>query len=157
MTKFSDIWYFVKNLFRSGPKTMIVKVTAYGWLDNDPPGHAIAYPALNGHSSIHYYAGGTGSFIDPITFAADPRVFKRGTMIYIPRLKKYFIMEDLCHAATLRKPDEPPIVDIWVGGAKKSDLDKLTQAEEDLTRERETIVVNPTNAFSWDPKPLYED
>lgn len=154
--KLADVWYFIKRLFEPGPKTMIVKITAYGWLDNDPPGATIAYPFVNGGKTIHYRAGGIGSYDDPITFAANPGVFPKGTKIYIPRLMKYFIMEDRCGAAMQCKLGEPPIVDIWIGGTAQSDEQKLTRAEEDLTR-IDTIVVNPNNFFSWDPAPLYKD
>src|SRR5215472_7117188 len=36
-------------------------VTFYGWVDNSPPGPAIAHPC------IHKHAGGTGTFSDPVT------------------------------------------------------------------------------------------
>src|SRR4051794_23853261 len=39
-------------------------VTLFGWPDNDPPGDGIAYP------QIHDRAGGTGTYDDPVTFAA---------------------------------------------------------------------------------------
>jgi len=151
-----DIWCFITGLFAPGPKMMDVKVTAYGWWDNDPPGSAtIAFPSLNGKRT-HFRAGGVGSYDDPITFAADPKVFKKGTMIYIPRLMKFFIMEDICGAALKRKEGEPPIVDIWIGGTATSDRDDLTEAEENLTRETEKILVNPHNSFSCDPAPLFK-
>ena len=43
-------------------------MTLYGWADNSPPGPIIAHPncANGGHGS----AGGTGTFSDPVTFAA---------------------------------------------------------------------------------------
>jgi len=152
-----DVWNFITGLFAPGPKMMDVKVTAYGWWDNDPPGSAtIAYPYANGGKTIHFRAGGIGSYDDPITFAADPKVFPKGTRIYIPRLMKFFIMEDLCGAALKRKEGELPIVDIWIGGTSASDRDDLTEAEENLTREREKILVNAHNTFSCDPAPLFK-
>src|ERR1041385_909076 len=68
-------------------------MTFYGFPDNSPPGTGIAHPV------IHDGAGGKGTFADPITFAVAPQVQKSvrpGEIIYIPSLKKYFIMEDDC-------------------------------------------------------------
>src|SRR5581483_6416833 len=64
--------------------------TCYGWLDNSPPGAAIAYP------QIHSKAGGKGTYSDPVTFATDSAELKPGTKVYVSYLKKYFIMEDDC-------------------------------------------------------------
>lgn len=63
-------------------------VTFYGWYDNTPPSAAIAYPV------IHQTAGGTGTWSDPITYASDTSETPAGTKIYVPRVQKYFIMED---------------------------------------------------------------
>jgi hypothetical protein len=65
-------------------------LTFYGYWDNTPPGSAIAYP------QIHKTAGGTGTYADPITFATDKSELAPGTIIYVPRVEKYFIMEDDC-------------------------------------------------------------
>src|ERR1700709_2404500 len=49
-------------------------ITFYAAADNDPAGsREIAFPGL------HREAGGTGTFADPLTFAAAKGVFKPGT------------------------------------------------------------------------------
>jgi hypothetical protein len=66
-----------------------VYITYYGYADNTPPSNQIAYPI------IHSVAGGTGTYADPITFAAY-QTWSPGDIIYVPFLKKYYIMEDEC-------------------------------------------------------------
>src|SRR3954454_20637602 len=65
-------------------------LTFYGWWDNTPPGGDIAYP------QIHSTAGGKGTYDDPITFATSTAELKAGTKVWVPRVRKYFIMEDGC-------------------------------------------------------------
>ena len=84
--------------------TVTVEVTFYGGPDNDPPGSTdIAYP--NGRHAI---AGGTGSYADPVTLASDPRELPPGTLVYYPRLRKYFVMEDDCEECIERVGPQPP-------------------------------------------------
>src|SRR5262245_6169285 len=67
--------------------TMHMLVTLYGWLDNSRPGAGIAYPV------IHRPAGGVGTWQNPVTFATSKAEFKPGTRLYVPALKRYFVME----------------------------------------------------------------
>ncbi|MGH3657350.1 MAG: hypothetical protein ACRDUA_11875 [Micromonosporaceae bacterium] len=79
----------------------------HGAADNDPPGStAIAYPR------VHRRAGGTKTYAEAITFATNYHATDPpGTRIYVPRLAKYFVMEDDCRC-------DQPInhVDLWAGG-----------------------------------------
>lgn len=43
----------------------------------------------------------SGLYSDPCTFAADPRFIAPGTIIYVPVLSKYYIMEDVCGGCTV--------------------------------------------------------
>ena len=65
-------------------------LTFYGWWDNTPPGGDISHPVK------HKTAGGVGTFDDPITFATSTKEVKPDGKIYMPRVDKYFIMEDDC-------------------------------------------------------------
>ncbi|GAY12871.1 hypothetical protein TOK_1421 [Pseudonocardia sp. N23] len=73
-------------------RSFSTELTFYSAYDNDPPGtRAIAYPGTR-----HSQAGGTGTFADPLTLATDPREIPVGTVVYVPTLRKYFVMEDDC-------------------------------------------------------------
>ena len=93
-----------------------VFVTGYTYWDNSPPGSAqIARPI------IHDRAGGTGTWKDPITVAVGfgPR-FPFGTKFYLPELKKYFIVEDLCGACSDGRNGGAYTLDIWLDGSDTS-------------------------------------
>jgi 3D (Asp-Asp-Asp) domain-containing protein len=120
-----------------------VYVTYYGWADNDPPGKAIAYPKSSYPSSKHEEAGGSGSFDDPITFASDPRVFPVGTKIYVPYIKKYVIMEDLCASCSGNH------IDIWME-SNNSFSSQLLACEDYWTKSKTQVEINPPNNRSFD-------
>ena len=125
-------------------------VTSYGYADNDPPGYAIAYPTL------HKGAGGRGTYADPITFASDRDDIAPGTRIYVPYLKKYFIMEDYCASAVENKNDGL-WVDVWAGGTANSDVQALNRAENAITRESAQIIIDPTADHPVDLTPIFEE
>jgi hypothetical protein len=81
-------------------------VTAYTWYDNDPPGPAIADPVL--HSS----AGGSGTYADPVTVAVAAGAYAPGTRLYLPHVKRYFMVEDTCASCGAK----PVWVDMWIDG-----------------------------------------
>ena len=99
-----------------GGQRSSVFVTGYTYWDNSPPGSAqIARPI------IHDRAGGTGTWRDPITVAVGfgPR-FPFGTKFYLPELKKYFIVEDLCGACSDGRSGGEYTLDIWLDGSDTS-------------------------------------
>ena len=84
-----------KRGFVSGPThTITARLTGYSYFDNTPPGSAdICCPV------IHSKAAGTGTYTDPITTAVPGSGGRgmetpAGTRIYIPKLRKYFVVED---------------------------------------------------------------
>lgn len=86
--------------------------TGYTFWDNTPPGSAqIARP------QIHDRAGGTGTWRDPITVAIQSGRFAFGTRFYLPELKKYFIVEDLCGACYDGRNGGSYTLDLWVDGS----------------------------------------
>jgi hypothetical protein len=148
----------VINMFRkkkkpsTKPDYKTVKITCYGWADNDPPSADIALPV------IHKKASGTGTYDDPITCAADPRQLEKGLILYVPRFQKYFIMEDTCGAAVKQDRLLPPIVDLWIGGTAHSDAKKLIAQEEKYTTDAsETVIINPVNTLTVNATPLFRD
>ncbi|TVZ76737.1 hypothetical protein [Streptomyces sp. BK340] len=120
-----------------------VNVTFYGAADNDPGGSTqISNP------SVHDKAGGTGTFDDPITFAAGEGSYQPGTKIYYPALKKYFVMEDSCADCGANH------VDLYMGSAND---DGIVQCEQASTKPGEqSIVVDPDPDLPVDSTPLYD-
>jgi hypothetical protein len=62
--------------------------------------------------------GGSGTYHDPITFAAATAAFPAGTVIYSFELEKYFIMEDGCDECEQDHRSGRYHVDIWTGCAQ---------------------------------------
>ena len=133
----------------SANPTLSMFVTLYGWPDNDPPGGAIAYP------DIHSTAGGTGTYSNPITFATDADELAPGTIVYVPYLKKYFIMEDECAACEDDWSNGLRHIDLWVGG-KGGDVNSVYDCEDSLTRDSASVVVNPLSNKTVDTTPLFK-
>jgi hypothetical protein len=122
--------------------------TLYGWLDNSPPGNAIAYP------QIHSGAGGTGTYSDPVTFATDQAELAPGTRVYVAYMKKYFIMEDDCaQCDTDWQNSGMRHIDLWAGGDSNSGQ-SLLDCEDSLT-EQANVIVNPPTGETVDTTPIY--
>jgi 3D (Asp-Asp-Asp) domain-containing protein len=119
-------------------------ITFYAARDNDPPGsRVIAYPGL------HKEAGGTGTFTDPLTFAAAAGTFKPGTKVYVPDVQRYFILEDGCASCS------GPHIDLWAGPATDAGV---IACEESLTRGgSRPYQVNPPTGLPVLAGDLYRD
>jgi len=116
---------------RPAPRTIrTAYTTGYTYFDNTPPGS----PAIS-HPVRHQHAGGVGSFRNPITLAVGHRIrggrdildYRAGTRMYLPHVRRYFIVEDTCGDGP--RPQRGPChdldtaprrattwVDLWVGG-----------------------------------------
>lgn len=111
-----------------------VYITAYTWFDNTPPGSPII-----SHPVLHKTAGGTGTYEDPVTIAVghsletgkDVLDYPAGTRIYLPNVRRYFIVEDTCgdgdapeegpcHTGAEEFGDASIWLDIWIGGEDES-------------------------------------
>jgi hypothetical protein len=134
-------------------------ITAYSWQDNTPPGSpTISNPVL------HKQAGGTGTYQDPVTIAVghstatgrDVLDFPAGTRIYLPDVRRYFIVEDTCGDGP--NPQDGPChtgahalynasmwIDMWIGGGGQDD-----SFVSDCTRKVTGVrfaVLNPASNF----------
>ncbi|WP_326946541.1 discoidin domain-containing protein [Amycolatopsis sp. NBC_01307] len=146
----------------SAETTQPTFLTFYGWWDNTPPGGDIAYP------QIHDTAGGKGTYTDPITFATSTSELKAGTKVWVPRVKKYFIMEDGCDECSDdwngQGPNGGPNlrhIDLWLGGQGGSAFDAidcedaLTHYNADNTPVLEPVVVDPPSSEPYDATPIF--
>jgi hypothetical protein len=134
-----------------GGTTTNMMVTWYGVPDNSPPGKAIQFPI------IHSEAGGTGTFADPITFATDTRLFAPGSIVYLPMVKKYFIMEDLCTNSGPGNQGPGCVndfnngikhIDMWAGG---DTTQSVIACEDNLTRNSTPVISNPPSNLEVSP------
>jgi hypothetical protein len=112
-----------------------VYVTAYTWQDNTPKGSPII-----SHPILHKTAGGRGTYEDPVTIAVghsletgkDVLDYEPGTRIYLPDVRRYFIVEDTCgdgptpedgpcHSGAEEHGSASIWLDMWIGGQDESD------------------------------------
>jgi hypothetical protein len=124
-----------------------------GWTDNSPPGASIAYP------QIHQTAGGTGTYSDPITFAASQNALSPGTIIYVSFLKKYFIMEDDCSDCdSAWNNNHSYEISLWTGGDANSSQSAQQSCENSLTPSSpQAVEVQPASNLATDTTPLFTD
>lgn len=131
--------------------------TSYGYNDNDDGSGnygtaVIAYP-----SSRHPIATeGLGTYADPITFATDPREIPSQTIIYVPYLQKYFIMEDECVECTADwNNGKKWRVDLFMGGnTSMQPAAALAECESSVTR-NDIMYVNAGPGYPVDTTPLF--
>lgn len=145
-------------------RRMMVFLTGYSYWDNTPAGSAII-----GRPVIHETAGGIGTYQDPITLAVGWRIYftrqfediEPGTRFYIPRLRKYAIVEDLCGDGP--KPQNGPChtgwkghtwLDIYVDG-RTMDPETANRCMVRLTG-IQAVVINPRPGYRVAPGGIVE-
>jgi 3D (Asp-Asp-Asp) domain-containing protein len=119
-------------------------VSFYSAFDKSPRGSLlIAFPTI-----LHGLAGGSGTYDDPITFAAAPDVFAPGTRIYVPDLRRYFVLEDVCLSCGGTH------IAVWTGSALD---DGIRACAAWLgTDETRSYLVDPPAGLPVTPGPLYD-
>lgn len=133
-----------------GETRLTTWVTGYTFWDNDPPGSAIiALPV------VHDEAGGAGTWDDPVTIAVgytgETWHYPPGTRFYLPRLKKYAVVEDMC-ATCGGGYEGHPHVDIYIGGAEISP-EAADACARTITAVQE-IVIHPAPDYPVHPGEL---
>jgi hypothetical protein len=164
-----------------GPGTVInsVYITWYGFNDNSCQVESqhncntIAYPVDAGFPTRHNEAvEGQGTYAEPITFATacgddgmtDCELLP-GTIIYVPEVRKYFVMEDQCAECGTDWSTSPVHTyyhtDLWMGpSVSSSDPTALNSCEDKLTLGNTdmgtgTIVVDPPSNYPVDTTTLF--
>ncbi|MET8949171.1 hypothetical protein ABZX30_38130, partial [Streptomyces sp. NPDC004542] len=144
--------------------------TGYTWFDNTPRGSAqISDPVL------HHQAGGTGTYADPITLAVghsmadgkDTLDYPAGTRFYMPRVRRYFIVEDACgdgsspqngpcHSLKTAPKGATTWVDMYVGG-DSGDNESAVQACTDKVTGLNTVIENPGPGLPVVEGPVFQN
>jgi len=128
-------------------------ITSYGFNDNSPPSDEIAYPTVK-----HGHAVETnGTYNDPCTFASDAQEFAPGTIIYVPALYKYYIMEDDCEECDSDWKKGKHHVDLWIGPDSLSDANSLYACEDRITQNSGEIIVDPPANLKVKTSKIYID
>lgn len=131
-------------------------LTGYSFWDNTPPASAHI-----SHPHIHEFAGGVGTYSNPITIAVghvkqgiqDTLDFTEGTRFYLPHLRKYAIVEDTCGDGNAPQDgpchtgkDGLPWLDIYVDGVGM-DEDAAIACMEKIT-DVQTFIMDPSPNYS---------
>ena len=137
--------------------TYAMLVTFYGWDDNSPPGAAIAFARSDGYPTVHDVAGGTGSYADPLTLATDRLELAVGTIVYVPFLRKYAVMEDDCaDCDTNWASGTQRHVDVWMNSDGTESASALNACEDRWTKDAATLEVDPPSGRPVDLSPLFD-
>jgi 3D (Asp-Asp-Asp) domain-containing protein len=122
------------------PQVVSAYVTFYGFDDNDDGNPTHTGTDVISHPTLHQAADeDLGTFDRPGTLAADLNFIAPGTRVYVPALKRYYIMEDTCRPCTKDWKQGKPHVDLYLSGTGA----KLAKCEDRLTMESAVIIINP--------------
>jgi len=122
----------------SGTTINNVLITSYGYDDNSPPSAEIAFPGL--HSEAEET---NGEYSNPCTFASNSAEFPPGTIIYVPHVQKYYIMEDDCTECDEDWSNGKHHVDLWIGPDSSSNSNALYACEDAVTVNNGQVIKNP--------------
>jgi hypothetical protein len=137
--------------------TYTMYVTFYGWEDNSPPGGAIAFGKSDGYPTVHDVAGGTGSYADPLTLATDRLELAVGTIVYLPFLQKYAMVEDDCvECDTDWTSGKKRHVDVWMNSNGTETTKALYACEDHWTQDATSVEVAPPSGRPVDLSPLFD-
>jgi hypothetical protein len=130
--------------------TRALKMTFYGWPDNDPPGAELAYPEVRGRG----VAGGDGTHGNPVTAAAKTDrqggTLSPGTLLYVAQLRKYFIVEDECASCVADQ------IDIWMDSDQDSGDAVLTCENTWTPDDGVAVEIDPPDGREVDTRPFFE-
>jgi hypothetical protein len=151
-----------------------VYITWYGFNDNScqvesqHDCNTIAFPQGDGWPTSHDIATeGSGTYNDPNTFATGVNdngsgaEIAVGTVIYVPMVRKYFVMEDQCYECGNEwRAKKSWHVDLWMGPSYGSANGPLMNCEDNLTqgdtyKGTGTIIINPASNLPVDKNPLF--
>ncbi len=137
--------------------TLLADVVFFGWADNAPPSNQIAYPKSAGFPTKHDVAEGAGTYADPITFGGDSKTFPPGTILYVPYIGKYVVLEDECtQCATQALTTHRPEIAVWMASNASSPPASVSNCEASWTRTAVPVVTNPPSGSLVTTPPLFD-
>ena len=153
-----------------------VGFTSYGFNDNSGQTETqysssdIAYARNQGYPTAHNMTvEGAGTYNDPITAAAPPRDTKAGglmppgTMVYVPFLQKYFIIEDECGDTDPQGCNQGTHhLDLYMGpstAVPQQYVQKLYDCEGSITYQagQKTAIINPPNNLPVEATKMFQN
>ena len=124
----------------SRPQVLSTYVTFYGFDDNDDGNPTHLGTDIISHAVVHASATeDEGTYDRPGTLAADIEFLPPGTKVYVPALKRYYVMEDTCVECAEDRRHNKPHVDLYVSGTGE----ELAACEDRLSMEQAKIIVAP--------------
>ena len=121
-------------------QTVSSYVTFYGFDDNDDGNPSHTGTSVISNPTVHKVATeDLGSYAHPGTLAADKKFLPPGTIVYVPALQRYYVMEDTCRECSQDWANKKNHIDIFVAGTGPA----LAACENRLTMEKADIVINP--------------
>jgi 3D (Asp-Asp-Asp) domain-containing protein len=137
-----------------------VLITFYGFDDNDD-GFGHYGNATISNPGIHPIATeDLGTYDRPSTFATDTRLFKPGSRIYIPKFRKYYIMEDTCRACTADYDQGEKHIDLFIGSNTQLQGTDLYDCQNFLTGDAQfdsVVIQNPGPTWPVSSQKLYSN
>lgn len=138
-----------------------VYISFYGFDDNDNGSGTFGVSVIS-NPIIHQTATeGSGTYDSPSTFASDQlfRIFSAGDIIYVPKFRKYYILEDTCVECTGDQNKGNIHIDLYMGGNTKLQGPTLINCENSLdTGGFNTVIIkNPANDLPVITIPLYDE
>lgn len=145
----------------SGVDTIVkgVYVTFYGYDDNDDGNGNYGVPVISDPIIHEIATEDLGTYDQPSTFATDYAIAKAGQLIYVPKVRKYYVMEDTCVECTADRRKGKSRVDLYMGGNTAIQGPSLIACEEALTADpyTDTVIFNPGPGWPVSTVPLYHD
>ena len=138
-----------------------VYITFYGYTDNSCQTEAqhncndVAYPNIQPFTEEN-----DGSYNMPNTLATDPTFITPGTIVYVPKFQKYYIMSDSCVECTTDYASGKLHVDLFIGPSTPPvHPNSLISCEDQLTTGgySDTIIINPPSNLPVQTTVLYDD
>ena len=121
-------------------QTIFSYVTFYGFDDNDDGNPSHTGTSVISNPAIHKVATEDfGTYDHPGTLATDKNFLPPGTIVYVPALKRYYVMEDTCRECSQDWKKNKAHVDIFVSGTGPA----LAACESRLTMEKARIIIDP--------------